>query len=136
MAKRLFVDTVGWMAMADSADPAYLPASEVRDRWLEDGNIWVTTNYVLDESLTLIRIRLGLDAAQAWWNMVSQGPRCRLEWITPEHVEKASHWFFSWKDQSFSFTDCTSFVVMKDLHLDVALTTDRHFLIAGFQILP
>lgn len=79
MAKRLFVDTVGWMAMADSADPAYLPASEVRDRWLEDGNIWVTTNYVLDESLTLIRIRLGLDAAQAWWNMVSQGPRCRLE---------------------------------------------------------
>jgi predicted nucleic acid-binding protein len=33
-------------------------------------------------------------------------------------------------------TDCTSFVVMKELRLKDALTTDRHFRQMGFHTLP
>jgi len=36
-------------------------------------------------------------------------------------------------DQEFSFTDCASFIVMKDLRLSDALATDKHFRIAGFN---
>ena len=41
-----------------------------------------------------------------------------------------------WSDKDFSFTNCTSFVVMKELWIQTALTTDRHFSQAGFDSLP
>jgi predicted nucleic acid-binding protein len=36
-------------------------------------------------------------------------------------------------DQEFSFTDCASFVVMRELRLNEALATGNHFRIAGFS---
>lgn len=40
------------------------------------------------------------------------------------------------RDKDYSFTDCTSFAVMRELRLREALTTDRHFRQAGFGVLP
>ena len=134
--KGLFVDTAGWMALADAGDPAHQGARSARDGWLETGGQLVSTDYVLDETLTLIRVRLGLAAARAWWEQVEQSSRLRWEWIDLARSEKARGWFFQWADKSFSFTDCTSFVVMRELRLRDALTTDRHFRQAGFGVLP
>jgi uncharacterized protein len=134
--KRLFVDTAGWMMMADGADPKHAAAAATRDTWLKQGGILLTTDFVLDETLTLLRVRLGLDAAERWWEQVDASPRVTWEWIDPERAEKARRWFFRWRDKSFSFTDCTSFVVMKELRTRTALTSDRHFRQAGFQCLP
>jgi len=88
---------------------------------------------VVDEALTLIRIRMDIRAAETWWRQVSGSSRVRWEWIGPERAEKARTWFFRRKDQAFSFTVCTSFVVMRELGIRRALTTDKHFLTAGFQ---
>lgn len=134
--ERLFVDTAGWMAMADSKDPLHLKSLQTRDHWLENGGIITSSNYIIDETLTLIRMRLGIEAAEKWWTMISESPRCDIAWISPEHAAKAVRWFFSWKDQSFSFTDCTSFIVMRELGIEKVLTGDRHFITAGFQMLP
>lgn len=132
----LFVDTAGWMAMIDAKDPLHVKSLVVRDGWLEQGGILLTSNYVLDETLTLIRMRIGIEAAEKWWVMVTDSPRCNVEWVTPESAEKAIRWFFSWKDQSFSFTDCTSFIIMRELGLENVLTGDRHFATAGFRVHP
>ena len=132
----LFVDTAGWMAMADSKDPLNGPAIAARDMWLEQNGTLVTSNYIADESLTLIRMRIGLNAAKRWWEMVSRSPRCKMHRITSEQEQAAIKWFFSWQDQSFSFTDCTSFVLMKELGISKVLTGDHHFITAGFEILP
>ncbi len=133
---KMFVDTAGWMAMADSKDPLNGACRRARDQWLEAGGILVVSNYVVDESLPLIRLRLGMNAAEQWWTQITKSQRCKTVWITPEQEAQAIRWFFSWKDQSFSLTDCTSFVLMKELHIPTALTADHHFLTAGFQILP
>jgi uncharacterized protein len=134
--KKLFTDTSGWMAIADGADPLHNSSIRARNQWLKDEGILVTTDYVIDETLTLIRIRLGLFAAKKWWEQVCNSPRLRVEWIDWKRAEKARRWFFGWEDQSFSFTDCTSFVVMNQLHVRKALTGDRHFATAGFEMLP
>lgn len=134
--KGLFVDTAGWMALADAADPARESARSARDEWLSGGGRLVSTDYVFDETLTLLRVRLGLPAAGAWGEQVEQSSRLRWEWMDPARCEKARVWFFRWKDESFSFTNCTSFVVMRELRLRRALTTDRHFRQAGFAALP
>lgn len=134
--KRFFIDTAGWMSMADRNDPHHMDSTQVRDKWLEEGGILVTSDYVIDETLTLIRMRLGIDAAEKWWDNVSASPRLRMELITSERAEKARRWFFRWRDKSFSFTDCTSFVLMHELRLKKVLTGDRHFTEAGFEICP
>ena len=122
--------------MADAKDPLHQESLYSRDEWFEKGAVLVTSNYILDEALTLIRMRLGIEAAEKWWAMTSESPRCKVEWITPERTEKAVHWFFRWRDQSFSFTDCTSFIVMREQGIEDVLTADRHFITAGFQIHP
>ena len=132
----LFVDTAGWMAMADAGDPAHGASRWERDTCLRDGGVLVSTDYVIDETLTVIRVRLGLRAAARWWAQIDVSSRVRWEWIDPLRAEKARSWFFEWSDKEFSFTDCTSFVIMKELRLQRVLTTDRHFSQAGFEALP
>lgn len=134
--KRLFIDTAGWMAMADAKDPLHQESVQFRDQSLDQGAILVTSNYILDETLTLIRMRLGIMAAEKWWGLVSESPRCNVEWIASDRTEKAIQFFFRWKDQSISFTDCTSFILMRELGIENVMTADRHFIATGFQIHP
>jgi len=132
----LFVDTAGWMACADGSDPAHGRAVAVRDSWLEGGGVFVTSDYVADETLTLLRIRLGIDAAENWWQQVDGSSRVRWEYVSLARADKARSLFFRYRDKVFSFTDCTSFILMRELKLREALTTDHHFLQAGFGIRP
>jgi uncharacterized protein len=104
---RLFIDTAGWMSMADKKDPRHKDCLNFRDKSLEEGSVLITSNYVVDETLTLIRMRLGMDAVEKWWLMVSESHRCKIEWVSPERMDKALNLFFRWRDQTFSFTDCT-----------------------------
>ena len=134
--KALFVDTAGWVACADAADPDHEATRAARDEALEARRVLVTTDYVVDETLTLIRMRLGLAAAEAWWAQVEGSRRVRHESIDAVRAEKARALFFRHRDKRYSFTDCTSFVLMKELRLKHALTTDRLFRQAGFLVVP
>lgn len=134
--KGVFVDTAGWMACADAGDPAHERACAARDAALEQGDILIATDYVVDETLTLIRKRLGMAAAEAWWDQLEGSSRLRWEWVGIARAEKARSVFFRHRDKDYSFTDCTSFVVMQELKVKRALTTDRHFRQMGFQVLP
>ncbi len=134
--RALFVDTAGWLACADGADPAHRSACASRDTALEAGHLLVTTDYVVDETLTLVRLRLGIGVAEAWWSQIEGSSRVRHEAIDGLRAEKARAIFFRHRDKDYSFTDCTSFVVMRELRLKTALTTDRHFRQMGFQIAP
>lgn len=122
--------------MADGADPAHEASCQARDAHLREGGFLVSTDYVVDETLTLIRIRLGLRAAERWWAQVDASSRVRWERIGAPRARKARERFFEWRDKDFSLTDCTSFVVMKELGLTRALTTDHHFSQAGFETVP
>ena len=60
---------------------------------------------------------------------------CTVEWTDPERFWKARSFFVRHCDQAWSFTDCLSFQVMKQLRLRDALTKDHHFREAGFIVL-
>ena len=132
----VFVDTGGWMACADRADPAHVACTAARDATLEAGRILITTDFVVDETLTLIRFRLGLAAANAWWQQIDGSARLRWERVENDRFERARNLFFQYRDKDLSFTDCTSIVVMRELKLKTVITTDRHFHRVGFDVMP
>lgn len=132
----VFVDTGGWMACADLADPAHSACTAARDSTLEAGRILITTDFVVDETLTLIRFRLGLAAADTWWQQIDGSGRLRWERIESDRFERARNLFFQYQDKDLSFTDCTSIAVMRELKLKTVITTDGHFQQVGFDVLP
>ena len=134
--KAAFVDTGGWMACADEADPAHAACTAARDATLEAGRTLVTTDVVVDETLTLIRFRMGLAAAHAWWQQIDGSSRLRWERIESDCFERARTLFFQYRDKDLSFTDCTSIAVMRELKLTTVITTDHHFHQVGFDVLP
>jgi uncharacterized protein len=132
----VFVDTGGWMACADGADPAHVACTAARDATLEADRILITTDFVVDETLTLIRFRLGLAAANAWWQQIDGSARLRWERVESDRFERARNLFFQYRDKDLSFTDCTSIAVMRELKLKTVITTDRHFQQVGFDVMP
>jgi predicted nucleic acid-binding protein len=132
----VFVDTGGWVACADRSDPAHAACTAVRDATLEAGRILITTDYVVDETLTLIRFRLGLAAANAWWQQIDGSGRLRWERVESDRFEQARQLFCQYRDKDLSFTDCTSFAVMRELKMTMVITTDGHFRQVGFDVLP
>src|SRR5205814_10670117 len=96
----------------------------------------ITTDFGIDETLTLIRFRMGLSAADAWWQQIDGSPRLRWERVESDRFERARHLFFQYRDKDLSFTDCTSIALMRELKLTTMITTDRHFQQVGFEVLP
>jgi len=61
MPKRIFIDSSAFLALEDESDEHHEAAIRFRDHDLLSGNYeFITTSYILDETLTLIRSRLGI----------------------------------------------------------------------------
>lgn len=55
--------------------------------------------------------------------------------LAAEVFEQALDLYHRRPDKHWSMTDCISFLTMRDRGLTEALTTDHHFVQAGFKIL-
>ena len=131
--KRIFVDTSVWYALVDARDPDHdAVVTAVREH---RGRL-VTSNYVLDETLTLARYRLGWTVAHALGLHLRDGGLAGLERVSPRDEEAAWSIFSSYSDKSFSFTDCTSFALCRRLGLSTCLALDRDFRAFGLHCLP
>ena len=96
--RHMFVDTAAWVAVADRSDTAGSAVREARDEWLSAGGMLTTTDYVIDETLTTVRFRLGLDAAEAWWLQIDGSARLRIESIDEPRRDRARALFFRYRD--------------------------------------
>lgn len=133
----IFVDTSAWLALADDNDRDHLRAREFGKR-LGRGEFGkqVTTNYVLAETVTIVRCRLGLSTAIRLSKALEESGEVRVLWIEPVHHREAMELMASHTDKKWSVTDCASFVVMRALEIRAAFTFDSDFVRAGFHSLP
>lgn len=133
----IFVDTGAWVALSVAGDRHATAARSVHaelGRGLR-GAI-VATDYVLDEAATFIRMDTDVQTAARFLRTVRTSKSITLVWVGPEHFEAATDLFERHGDKRWSFTDCTSFVVMRELGIQDAFTFDHNFEEAGFSILP
>ena len=133
----VFVDTSAFLAIENRRDKYYRKAVTLRDTLLKNGQHLVTSDYILDESYTVIRFRAGHHIAVQFGEAIWGSKFIRVEYVTPEQIEKAWELFKSFSDHEFSFTDCTSFILMEHLKIKTAFTFDAHFKEYGkFTISP
>jgi predicted nucleic acid-binding protein len=135
MAREVLVDTSGLYALADRADPAHRAAERCVAELAGSGVGLVLTDYIVDEACTLAKARAGGQAALQLLEIIERSEAFRWVWIGEQRFESAKAYFRKHADHEYSFTDCASFVVMRELRLRDALTCDRHFVEAGFGAL-
>jgi predicted nucleic acid-binding protein len=87
----------------------------------------ITSDYCLDELLTLLiaRKRSSLVLPTGW--RIFNEELCDLHFLTPDQVRRAWIVFQSKHPLGWSFTDCTSKVVIDDLEIRTAAALDEHF---------
>lgn len=131
----VFVDTSGLYALIEKNDAHHARARRAVEQLLRGGRKLVVTDYIVDEAATLAKMRSGKRVAARLLDLVEQSAGIRIEWIGSSRFEATKTFFRKHADHGYSFTDCASFIVMNELDLAQALTTDRHFREAGFEAL-
>jgi len=131
---RLFVDTSAWLALNDRNDQYHGEAVSRSAKIKQQKIQLVTSEYVLDESITIIRYRVSHRAAVIFGDALMSSTIVSIEDIADVERLKAWALFKKYGDKELSFTDCTSFALMMKLGLQKAFAFDDHFKQIGFQL--
>lgn len=131
-ATDVLMDSAGFLALWDAGDEHHRKAVALQAELARQRRRFLTTEYIVDETATLLLVRHSHAAARDFLDTVERSESLRLEWIGPERFHAAAILFRRHEDKEWSFTDCVSFVVMRELRIRDAFTSDQHFRQAGF----
>jgi len=133
----IFVDTSALKAVFDQNDDFHQQAIAVWEKAKEEKTGFVISNFILDEFYTLVRSHLGrLAVLQFYQDLVKSRAQLKIVRITIKDEVEAWDFFEKLSGRKLSFTDCTSFALMKRLGLTEAFAFDKHFKKAGFILKP
>ena len=128
------MDTSFFKTLVDPKDDFHGDALKVINSLQNEKVELVTSNYILDESFTLIKIRCGRELVNQFRKDLAESSLVlKLIRVTVKDEAKAWEWFLlDWSD--LSFTDCVSFALMKRLDITRVAAFDQDFERAGFKI--
>lgn len=130
---RVFVDTSAILALLSSRDRLHAEAKRTYRDLVRSQAVFLTTDWVLAEAVTLARRRAGYAAARTVGDALL-GAGFELLWVDRSLVDDAWRWFEKFRDQELSLCDCLSFATMRSRALKVAYAYDDDFRIAGFDV--
>lgn len=131
---RLFVDTAAWLALNDRNDQYHGEATSKADEIKKDRIELITSEYILDEAITLIRYRVSHRAAVTFGDSMLHSHIVKVLDLMEKDRLRAWELFKRYDDKELSFTDCTSFLLMGNLKLKKVFTFDAHFRQVGFEL--
>jgi predicted nucleic acid-binding protein len=129
---KFFIDSGGFYALINGQSPHHAAAVAYLEKARKSRRGAVTSDYILDETATLFRARNLFHLTPALFELAEKSAALETMRVDAETFAKARAFFLKFHDRAFSFTDCTSFVLMRELKLKEALATDEHFREAGF----
>jgi predicted nucleic acid-binding protein len=136
MLEDVFVDTGAWVALADKDDSHHRHAASSYPSIFKNHKNLVTSNLIIAETYIILLKELRHKAAIEFLERIKASPRI-LRIYSNENVETEAEGILAkFTDQNFSYTDAVSFVIMKRQKIRKAFCFDKHFVTAGFTIIP
>jgi predicted nucleic acid-binding protein len=124
----LFVDTWGWLSLADEKEKGHKNALVSVSDCLDAGGKLYTSDAVLFETGTLLFRRLPEKQALLAFESLLNLESMILKYTTPDRFEKVVQLRAKYLDQpKISLTDFLSFVIMKEHSITRVLSEDKHF---------
>ncbi len=120
----IFVDTGGWFASIVPTDKNH---EKARNWFLQNREPLITTNYIVDETLTLFKARGEYKRALQIGEQFFNGPLSSVYDLNGEDLTETWQVFKQFSDKEWSFTDCSSKVVMEKLGITHAFAFNGHF---------
>jgi predicted nucleic acid-binding protein len=109
---KLFIDTWGWLTLRDRREAQHKEVKALYQNFRKRRGRIFSTDYVLDETFTLLFRRLSFAQARESLEMLDKAVQegyLQLERITPERFERAKALRVKFQDKPrISFTDLTS----------------------------
>ncbi len=133
-----FVDTGAWIALSDRKDQNHSAALGVYGRLKQQRERLVTTDYVVDETITRLRYDLSHSAASQFIDLIEQVEKTgalTVMRIDGSILQEAKAIFRQYDTVALSFTDCTSFAVCLKHKMSQAFAYDQHFAMMGLTLL-
>lgn len=130
----IFIDTTAFRSLFDPRDACAKKAAGILRRLPKTAKL-ITTDYIIDETYTGLLTRSGYKYALIFDQAFIKGD-WQIEWISPQRFIRTQDVFRRYnKDKVWSFTDCSSFVVIKELKIPAAFSFDKNFRQMGIKIL-
>ena len=134
--RRIFVDSGAWFA-AQVVDAAHhKDAASALKGLLALPIVLVTTNHIVGETYTLLRVTRGYDACRRFLESLEQTRRLERIFVSQDLERRAFAILDRYRDHDFSFVDATSFAFMRAERIRHAFAFDSHFAAAGFVRVP
>lgn len=135
---KVFVDTGPLRALVVPKDQGRERTLEIIENLGKQRVEMLTSDYIMDEVFTglLNDIRAGYRRIKEFNQLVLKQKLLKIEWIDRQRWLRTKRLFLKVaRDKSWSFTDCTSYVVIKELKIKQIFTFDEHFKQMGFELL-
>lgn len=124
LRQSVFVDTSAFFALADQTDRFHPVARQYLETVTQP---LATSNLVVHETITLLRMRLGYEQAVRFGSRLLDESVFPIVRVTPDDERQAWKFFQRHHDKKFSFVDCTSFAVMLRVGILTAFAFDDDF---------
>ena len=134
MRPLIFVDTGAWLALIDRDDGHHAEARAIYRALLEQHRGLCTTNLVIAETYNLVRRRIGYEAAMQFLTAIRSSTRLTLVYSDASLEREGERILKRYADQDFSFVDAVSFALMNQRGMRQAFAFDKHFFVAGFEL--
>ena len=133
--EKIFIDTSALVALFVKNDNNHHQANVIYDS-LKDKKVPIfSSDYIIDETITTIWRRGSKELSISVGEVFFTSAIFSIIYVCPDYLEPAWNLYKKYKDKRFSFTDVTSFAIMKNLNIDKVFTFDADFVQAGFELI-
>src|SRR3989338_2963361 len=125
--EKVFVDTSGWVALFVENDQNHKKAVSIFEEIRNSRVPIYTSDYCIDETITTILVRGSHRQSVLAGEALFTSKIIKIAHVCPDYFQAAWELYQKYKDKNFSFTDVSSFVIMKGLNIKKAFSFDREF---------